>query len=137
MFPRKDKTTEGRVNPKGIPCLYLATDPNTAMSEVRPGKTEPVTLAQCETVRSLKLVDCSSSGKILIVDELHNEGQALMEELFWHNIDNAFSMPVNATDDLADYAPTQVIAEVFRRIGYNGISITCIFERVFPKYRFQ
>jgi hypothetical protein len=121
MFPRRDKTTEGRVNPKGIPCLYLATDENTAMSEVRPGKTEPVTLAKCETVRDLKLVDCSSSGPILIVDDLKQDSDELMERLFWHHIDNAFSTPVNATDDLADYAPTQVVAEVFRRLEYDGI----------------
>lgn len=26
MKPRPDRATEGRVNPKGIPCLYLATN---------------------------------------------------------------------------------------------------------------
>src|SRR5579864_3290413 len=34
MTPLSDRATEGRVNPKGIPCLYLCTDMNTAMSEV-------------------------------------------------------------------------------------------------------
>ncbi len=29
MKPRKDRAQEGRVNPKGIPCLYVATDAET------------------------------------------------------------------------------------------------------------
>jgi hypothetical protein len=36
MFPVRDRATEGRVNPKGIPCLYMASDKHTAMAEVRP-----------------------------------------------------------------------------------------------------
>ena len=36
MHPRKERASEGRVNPKGIPCLYLATAPATAVAEVRP-----------------------------------------------------------------------------------------------------
>lgn len=36
MTPRRNIASEGRANPKGLPCLYLATDKETAMSEVRP-----------------------------------------------------------------------------------------------------
>src|ERR1039458_6332974 len=36
MKPKPEKAKEGRVNPKGIPCLHLATHEDTAMSEVRP-----------------------------------------------------------------------------------------------------
>lgn len=36
MVPRPDRATEGRANAKGIPCLYLSTDRDTAMAEVRP-----------------------------------------------------------------------------------------------------
>jgi len=37
MKPLKDSTREGRVNPKGIPCLYMADESNTAMAEHAPG----------------------------------------------------------------------------------------------------
>ena len=33
MKPPRDAAREGRVNPKGIPCLYLADEQNTAMAE--------------------------------------------------------------------------------------------------------
>lgn len=36
MRPWQDRAYEGRVNAKGIPCLYLATTREVAMSEVRP-----------------------------------------------------------------------------------------------------
>ena len=36
MCPLERIAAEGRVNPKGIPCLYLATTKETAMSECRP-----------------------------------------------------------------------------------------------------
>ena len=36
MKPLPDKAYDGRANPKGIPCLYLATRKETALSEVRP-----------------------------------------------------------------------------------------------------
>lgn len=36
MKPLRDSAREGRANPKGIPYLYIATDKETAMSEVRP-----------------------------------------------------------------------------------------------------
>ena len=36
MRPRKHLATEGRINPKGIGYVYLATDEETAMSEMRP-----------------------------------------------------------------------------------------------------
>jgi len=35
MKPLQNSASEGRANPKGIPYLYLATDMNTAMAEVR------------------------------------------------------------------------------------------------------
>src|SRR2546430_9420770 len=36
MKPLPHSAREGRVNPKGIPCLYLAADRDTAMAEGRP-----------------------------------------------------------------------------------------------------
>ena len=43
------------------------------------------------------------------------------ERAVWIDIDNAFSQPVTRTDDRADYAPTQIIAEKFISIGYDSI----------------
>lgn len=46
---------------------------------------------------------------------------AAKEKAVWIDIDNAFSRPVRLTHDQADYAPTQILAELFRSHGYQAI----------------
>ncbi|MBR9972430.1 RES family NAD+ phosphorylase [Magnetospirillum sulfuroxidans] len=43
------------------------------------------------------------------------------EKAVWIDIDNAFSSPVTRSDDAAEYAPTQILAELFRNAGYDAI----------------
>ncbi len=62
MKPLRDRTREGRANPKGIPYLYLATHEDVAMAEVRPWIGSNISLGRFLTTRDLCLVDCSRSG---------------------------------------------------------------------------
>ena len=39
----------------------------------------------------------------------------------WRDIDQAFSRPVTASDSVADYAPTQILAELFKQQGYDAL----------------
>lgn len=130
MVPRKYQTCEGRVNPKGIPCLYLANTRETAISEVRPPTGTIVSLALFELVRDVTLVDCSWGFDIDRWDQYKKQcpgaftGYTTQDQATtynWLRIDSAFSKPVTNTDDLADYAPTQVLAEEFKRHGFDGI----------------
>ena len=50
MKPRQEVAQEGRVNVKGIPCLYAADDPDTAMAEMRPSKDQTLTEVRHEGV---------------------------------------------------------------------------------------
>jgi hypothetical protein len=47
----------------------------------------------------------------------------------WADIDQAFSRPVHITDDTAEYAPTQMIAEWFKCKGYDGIAYKSSLEK--------
>ena len=120
MTPLLDRAYEGRVNPKGIPCLYFSTDRDTAMAETRPWIGSYVSVAQFVMLRELSVVDCSSDSamKMLIFREPNPDKR---EKLVWSNINRAFSEPVTRSDDVAEYAPTQVLAEAFRNAGYDGI----------------
>ncbi len=40
----------------------------------------------------------------------------------WSDIDRAFSRPVTPSDEIADYVPTQIIAELFRANGLDGVA---------------
>lgn len=120
MKPLTDRAYEGRVNPKGIPCLYLSNEMNTAMTEVRPWVGSYVSVSEFEINRDLLLVDCSADGNMPLVTT--PEGTpAERERIVWWMMNFAFSQPVTRSDDTADYAPTQVIAEAFRHDGCDGL----------------
>lgn len=122
MKPVPHSAREGRVNPKGIPCLYLATDKDTAMAEVRPWIGSYISVGQFKTLKDLVLVDCSvehASGLRFIY--FQEPSPAERERAVWAHIDQAFSEPVNPDESSADYAPTQILAEAFRSNGYDGL----------------
>lgn len=129
MKPLREKASEGRANPAGIPVLYLGTSEQTAISEVRPWIGSEVSVAQFKTNRSLRAADLSSGhGQSslfhLTFGELFGEKTveaAKKEKLVWIDIDNAFSRPVTRSEGSVDYVPTQILTELFRSVGYDGI----------------
>lgn len=54
MKPLVDRAREGRANPTGIPALYVATSPETAVSEVRPWVGADVSVAACRLLGPLR-----------------------------------------------------------------------------------
>ena len=130
MKPLQDRATEGRANPKGIRVLYLSTRRKTAMSEVRPWLGSLVSCAHFKTTRPLRIVDFSvrhDSGFVWwYVDE---PDETKRETAVWTQIDQAFSEPTTVADDTADYVPTQVIAELFKNEGYDGIAYKSAFGK--------
>lgn len=122
MKPLKSMATEGRANPKGIPYLYLSTDKDTAMAEVRPWVGSYVSVGQFKTLKDLVLIDCSVEHKRGFVFYFEEPSSEEKESAVWADIDRAFSGPVNPSDSVADYVPTQILAELFKNNGYDGIA---------------
>ncbi len=128
MLPRSHAATEGRANPKGIPYLYLATNEKTALAEIRPSVDDYVSIGQFKTLKPLTLVDCSvghDSGLSLYFDidmGPYEPDAEEREKAVWNDIDRAFSEPIRDSDSSADYAPTQIISELFRSKGFDGIA---------------
>jgi hypothetical protein len=121
MKPLEDRALEGRSNPKGIPCLYLATNQETALSETRPWMGSLISIGQFKTMRGLSVINCTSDrgprffwGEEPPADEREDE--------VWAEIDRAFALPITPSDDAAAYAPTQILAELFKANGYDGIA---------------
>ena len=129
MKPLGDRAKEGRANPAGIPMLYLAASEQTAISEVRPWIGSELSLGQFKILRDLKLIDLSlGHGKTPIQNltiayflEEKEPNKEEKEEAVWTEIDNAFSRPVTRSDEMADYVPTQILSELFRHHGYDGL----------------
>jgi hypothetical protein len=126
MLPLTDRAPEGRANPAGIPYLYLSNQKETALTEVRPWLGSLVSLAQFQTTRELAIVNCSTDERprrrmstrppfvIISPEEL--------DKAVWYDIDRAF-----ANEGLAEYAPTQIIAEFFKAKGFDGIAYQSAF----------
>ena len=129
MKPLGDRAREGRANPAGIPVLYLASCQQTAISEVRPWIGTELSVAQFKIVRDLKALDLSQGhGEFWIghltlkqIDDSEKIDAKATEKAVWIEIDNAFSRPVRHSDDVANYAPTQILAELFQDAGYDAI----------------
>ena len=132
MKPLRTSAREGRVNPKGIPCLYLATDKETAMAEVRPWIRSYISAGEFKTLKNLVLVNCSVEHATDAWFGYMNEPDPPeREKVVWADIDRAFSEPVTTDESSADYAPTQILAEAFRSHGYDGVVYKSRLEKGF------
>jgi hypothetical protein len=126
MKPLLGRASDGRANPRGIPCLYLATTKEAAMSEVRPWIGSYVSAGQFRTTRELTVIDCArrydQTPVFLSVDDFNYEPSAEeRSEAVWAHIDRAFAEPMSRNDDQADYAPTQILSELFKSSGAGGV----------------
>jgi hypothetical protein len=132
MKPRNRTGPEGRINSKGIPIFYGATTRTTAMSEVCPWMGELVSVGQFKTLQEVRVVNCSKFHDrdpwYFVLNTRFDSNstpipptQAEIDEKVWTDIDRAFSEPVSDYDESPDYVPTQILAEVFRAEGYEGI----------------
>ncbi len=122
MRPLPDSASEGRANPKGIPCLYVASNKETAMSEIRPWLSSVVSVASFSNLQELRVIDFSKyhNGNLPFYFSEPDEDKKI--EAVWTHIDRAFSEPVTNSDQKSDYAPTQIIAELIKSLGYDGIA---------------
>lgn len=129
MKPLANQAREGRVNPAGIPILYVASHELTAISEVRPWIGSQVSVAQFKVLRDLRAVKLSLGHGQISIGHLtfkHLLGEETpdaetKEKAVWIDIDSAFSRPVTLSDDATDYVPTQILSELFRNVGYDAI----------------
>ena len=132
--PTDSSQKEGRINPAGISCLYLASGKQTAISEMRPWKGAYVSVARFKTCRNLKIIDCTKceggdqGGLGLWLDLPIGVSQTKEEiaDWVWADLDASFSRPVGPGDDKNSYIPTQIIAEHFRNIGFDGIAYSSV-----------
>lgn len=118
MVPKKEYSKNGRINPIGILYLYLSNNINTALAECRPWIGETLTLAEFKIQRNLKIVGFGDTIKNYIFMEPPNHDK--YDEIVWNDINRAFAVPVNG--DESDYLITQVLSEIIKAQGYDGLA---------------
>jgi hypothetical protein len=128
MKPVAEKVGDGRVNAKGILCLYLATNEMTAALEVRPLIGSYISMGVFTLKRDLRIIDCSD--KLVGIFNRFDQSDWTPEEIekqVWTDINMAFSEPTERADGALDYVPTQILAETLKLQGYDGIGYKSSF----------
>jgi hypothetical protein len=116
-MPPEEKAFDGRGNPKGIPYLYMTTNIETAIAEVRPWRFAKVSIATIQLRKGLRVADVTYTNAMKIADIDHYMLFLFAKEL---------SKPV-ALDKSLDYVPTQFITEMIKTLGFDGIKFTSSF----------
>lgn len=134
MKPTFKYAIEGRANPKGIPYLYLSNDRNISMMELRPHIGETISCGEFKASRDLVLIDCYSVERTFgNVELLFNPptDKIGITQAIWSLINDAFAKPVSNSETTSDYVPTQILSELFKSEGYDGICCKSSFGNGF------
>lgn len=106
MVPKAEFVSDGRVNPRGIPCLYLASTKEAAVAEVRPWVGSYISLAQFEIMRDVVVVDCTKDKRMFPNWLLQKTPQEIpadkREQIAWGEIGHAFSRPVTPDEPVTN-----------------------------------
>lgn len=131
--PPARQASSGRINPEGIPYLYLADCTTTAISEVRPWKGARISVGMFKTARSTQIVSLLAGDKIdepiaeadLKQAEVQNKIKGLMNGIILKAL--YFSAPAHNSDKHA-YLASQYIAERFKERGIDGLEYKSVLN---------
>lgn len=110
--PPAGKTTEGRLNCKGIPYLYTSDSIKTAVYELRPICREIISVAECIPKNKLLFADCTQYSSKSVQD------YDLQLSWLLREISLEFSRPHYAW---RNYWFTQYLAGHFYNMGFDGV----------------
>ena len=120
-MPPKEKATEGRANPKWISYLYLASDTDTAISELRPQVKNKISVGKFVVNKNISVVDLRRP----YIDTPFRWGDKLNFVLdvqhFLRLLGYILSQPVDKDETTKEYLPTQYLCEFVKTHGYDGI----------------
>lgn len=113
--PPYAKATGGRMNPAGIPYLYMAFDQPTALAEARALVGEDVTVSQWQPCRELRVLDLTHQPQCMSIFEGRDPAQDHVIFL-WHFLED-ISKPLSK-DDIPEieYVPTQLVCEYLAQV---------------------
>lgn len=122
--PPKRIASHGRANPAGIPYLYVASTPETSISEVRPHTGERACVASFGIPTGAKLVDLRNPRHLVSPIELGDEdeiGKLRSEVAFLERLGEELTRPVLPQGAAIDYVPSQFLCEFIKKCGYDGV----------------
>lgn len=121
--PPLDSTSNGRANPVGIPCLYVASDKKTAISEVRPSKGENVCVAAFKADKEILFADLRNPRKTISPFILSEEQIKLLRRYMEYlcRLSEELTLPVSLKSAHLEYLPSQYLCEFIKHCGFDGL----------------
>jgi hypothetical protein len=85
-----------------------------------------VSCGQFQANRALTVIDCARRYDaqpffFSVNDGLYEPSAEERTNAVWAHIDRAFAEPMTRSDDQADYAATQILAELLKHAGADGV----------------
>jgi hypothetical protein len=128
LAPPVRSSANGRANPPGIRYLYVASDPQTAVSEIRPHKGALVSVAQIKLSPEPALIDLRhprrSISPLSLLNFLTDEVDACrlrLEIALLERLGEELSHPVLDHVAAFEYTPSQYLCEFIKRCGFDGV----------------
>lgn len=116
-----EKARNGRANPVGIPYLYLASDLETAISEIRPSLKDKVTVGRFKLLEPFSIIDLRNVSPFRFVED--EDFEKLFSMIGYLNkLGTDLSKPVNPKAAELEYLPTQYLCEFIKSVGYDGVA---------------
>lgn len=121
--PPEKLVGNGRANPVGIPCLYVASDAATAVAEIRPHKGEVVCVAEFKFESALSFVDLRDPRKKISPFSLDEEDLRMVHRNMGYlcRLGSELTMPILPRTAHLDYLPSQYLCEFIKSCGYDGV----------------
>lgn len=119
--PPQGKRKQGRINPEEIGVLYLASDVDTALHEVRASKYDYVTIGTFVPVKSVRVVNLSALSKVspFLYEDL---ASVVLNKDVFKEMALEIAKPQRRSDSPLEYLSTQYISEFVKAQGYDGVA---------------
>jgi hypothetical protein len=123
--PPNRRATHGRANPPGIPYLYLASTPETAIAELRPHTGDVACVADFAIPDLEAVVDLRNPRKLVspfVLSDASAMGQLRADIAFLERLGEELTRPILPQGAAIDYIPSQYLCEFIKKNGYRGVA---------------
>ncbi|MBU9723439.1 MULTISPECIES: RES family NAD+ phosphorylase [Bacillaceae] len=128
--PPDEKASDGRANPVGVSCLYLANDEKTTLHEIKAGLYDYVSIGTFELLEDIELIDFTIIDKVspFLSNNLDFK-QYIINKKHLSKISHNIAKPLRRNDSPLDYLPTQYIVDFIKSKGHSGIKYSSTMRK--------
>lgn len=110
------RASAGRMNRPGVSVMYVASDIETAMAEIRPHPRHTISIGGFRPTRALRIARFD-----VPISRFCASDKRLDEFALIYHIDTLLSMPI-IPEERHRYAATHLLCDILLRRGFDGVS---------------